>query len=194
MKTKAVFGSWQLVLVQGIIMIALSFIIFNNPDVILAALALWLGVGVIVAGLVGMIAYFAQAKENRDSLALLGSVAIAIIGVVMISKMFATMKAITFIFGLLVAIIGLLLVWGSFSGRKHWPSWWLITILGIAALVMGIKSIMDIYAGAQNISTLIGISVLLSGIGLVGLAFLKKKVAQAIRGTVKEIKEKAKDR
>jgi uncharacterized membrane protein HdeD (DUF308 family) len=59
--------------------------------------------------------------------------------------------------------------------------WWIIASIGAIALILGIKSIVDVYSGAQSISIIIGISVLLSGIGLVILSFLKKKIYDCCR-------------
>ncbi len=90
------------------------------------------------------------------------------------------MAAIAFVFGLLVSIVGLLLISVSWGDRKKWSLWWLIALLGASALITGIKSIVDIYSGAQNISTLIAIAVFLAGMGLIFLALLKKKILNEI--------------
>jgi uncharacterized membrane protein HdeD (DUF308 family) len=169
-------------------MTGLSIVIFNNPGAVLATVALWLGITVIVAGLVGVIAYFSNTKDERDMFTLLGSGAILIIGILMISKMFVTIKAITLAFGLLAAIIGLVLIVGSWGGRKQWSLWWIIALLGTGALITGTKSIMDISTGSENISNLIGLAVLISGIGLICLAFLKKKIVITMRRKVTEVK------
>ncbi len=181
MKLSTLFRNWWVVLIQGILMIGLSVIIFNNPGAVLTSVALWLGVMVIITGLVGVIAYLTNAKEERDNYSLFGSIAILIIGILMISKIVVTIKAITIIFGIFSVIIGFILLSGSWSGRKQWSLWWLIALLGAGALISGIKSILDIYEGAENISNIIGIAVLISGIGLVCLAFLKKKIISTIK-------------
>jgi uncharacterized membrane protein HdeD (DUF308 family) len=181
MNATTLFRNWWVILIQGILMIVLSILIFNNPGAVLATLAFWFGIIILASGLYGLLAYFLIAKDNRDSIALFGSIAMIIFGFMMMSKMFITMIAITISFGVLVSLIGLVLISGSWQGRKLFSLWWVIAIIGVAILITGIKSIFDVEAGAENISTLIGIPVLLSGIGLIGLALLKKKVV----GTVK---------
>jgi uncharacterized membrane protein HdeD (DUF308 family) len=180
MKLSLLFRNWWVILMQGILMIVLSIIIFNNPDTVLASIAFWLGLMVTIAGIVGIIAWLANAKEDRDFLSLLGSLGILIIGILMVSKMVVTMKAITLVFGLLVAIIGLVLVIGSWDGKNKWSLWWVVALLGASAFIIGIKSILDVNSGAENISTLIGVSVLLSGIGLVCMALLKKIMTKVV--------------
>ena len=157
-------------------MIVLSIIIFNNPDAVLSTLAFMLGVIVIATGLIGLIAWFVITKEKRDMFSLIGSSTVLIIGIIMVTNTGITMKAITLLFGLLVAAVGVILISGSWNERKKWSLWWIIASIGAIALILGIKSIFDVYSGAQSISIIIGISVLLSGIGLVILSFLKKKI------------------
>lgn len=167
---------WWVILIQGIFMIVLSIIIFNNPDAVLSTLAFLLGVIVIFTGLIGIVAWFVNSKERRDIFSIIGSSTVLLVGILMVTQMFITMQAITLLFGLLVAAIGVILISGSWNERKKWSLWWTITSIGAIALILGIKSIIDVYSGAQSISILIGISVLISGIGLVILSFLKKKI------------------
>jgi uncharacterized membrane protein HdeD (DUF308 family) len=181
MKLSTLFRSWWVILIQGILMILLSVIIFNNPVAVVTTMAFWLGITVLITGLVGVIAYFTNNKADRDAYSLFGGLIILIIGVLMLSKMFITVKAITIIFGLLVTIIGLMLISGSLNGRKLWSLWWLIALLGLGALITGIKSILDINEGAETVSTIVGVSVLISGIGLLFLAFLKKRIADRVK-------------
>jgi uncharacterized membrane protein HdeD (DUF308 family) len=167
---------WWVTLIQGIILIVLSIIIFKNPDTVLPALAFWLGLIVIVTGSIGIISWFTNTREKRDIFSIIGSSTVLIIGIVMVTNTGITMKAITLLFGLLVASVGVVLISGSLNERKKWSLWWIIASLGAIALILGIKSIIDVYSGAQSISVFIAISVLLSGIGLVILSFLKKKI------------------
>jgi uncharacterized membrane protein HdeD (DUF308 family) len=184
MSTPTIFRNWWVILIQGILMIALGILIFKNPGAVLATLALWLGIIVLVTGLCGVVAYFATAKVNRDTIILLGSIAMVIIGALMVSKLFISMLAITIAFGILVSLIGLVLISGSWNARKLWSMWWIIALLGLATLITGIESMFDVQAGAENISALISISVLLSGMGLILLAYLKKKVVSTVKTTI----------
>lgn len=188
MKTLILFRNWWIMLIQGLLIIALSIFIFNNPDTVLTAMAFWLGIIVMATGLVDLVGWIVNTKERRSFYNLLSSIAIFIIGLLMISEMFLTIKAITLVFGLVVAIIGLVLLYGSWKGMEKWSLWWLIALLGAGALIMGIKSVIDVYSGAQNISNLIGISVFLAGTGLIFLAFLKRKMVSTVEKKIIEMK------
>lgn len=186
MAVSILFRNWWVLLIQGILLIGLSVVIFNNPDAILAAMALWLGATVLVTGLVGFISWFTNTDEERSISILLGSCVMIIIGLLMISKLLVTIKAITVLFGLLTAIVGWIVLSGSWNGRKQWSLWWVVALLGTFTLLAGIKSIMDLYAGAESISNLIGFAVLLSGIGLICFAFLKKRIADTIKNKIQK--------
>lgn len=188
MNLSTLFRKWWVILLQGILMIILSIIIFNNPGTVLSAIALWLGVIVAVSGVIGIVSWFVNEKDAHELPTLLGSLVMLIVGILMISKMLITVKAITLVFGLLAVVVGLLLLLGGWNGRKEWSIWWVIALLGLGALIIGIKSIMDVNAGAENISNLIGIAVLIAGLGLIFLALLKKKVVRVVGNKVSEIK------
>jgi uncharacterized membrane protein HdeD (DUF308 family) len=119
MTRSAINRKWWVLLIQGIILIVLSIIIFNNPDALLTALAFWLGLIVIVTGLIGMISWFANTKEKRDTFSIIGSSTVLIIGIIMVTNTGITMKAITLLFGLLVAAVGVILISGSWNERKN---------------------------------------------------------------------------
>jgi len=180
MDTSTFFRNWWVILIQGLLMIALSVLIFNNPGAVLITLAFWLGIVVLVTGLYGVIAWFATAKNDRDTAQLLYSIVVTFIGFLMISKVLVSMIAITVAFGALVCMIGLVLISGSWKARKLWSMWWVVALIGVVTAIIGVKSIFDVETGAESISTLIGLSVLLAGIGLVFLAFLKRKVVKAV--------------
>jgi hypothetical protein len=53
--------------------------------------------------------------------------------------------------------------------------------LGGITMLIRIKSGFDMYSGSETISNLIGFGVLISGIGLIFFAFLKKKVVTTVK-------------
>lgn len=181
MNTSSLFSNWWVALIQGILMIAVSILIFNNPGTMLLTLAFWLGFIVICSGLYGIASYFKVEKAERDFMNLLGSIAMVVIGFLMLSKIIISMIAITIAFGLLVSIMGLNMISGSWNARKLFPMWWITAILGVAVLITGIKSILDVESGAESISSLFGIAVLLSGIGLISFALMKRKIVKAVQ-------------
>jgi uncharacterized membrane protein HdeD (DUF308 family) len=162
-------------------MIILSIIIFNNPETVLSALAFWLGITVAIGGLAGLISWFETTKQERNMYSLIGSIVMLLAGLLMIFKLMATVKAITMLFGVLTTILGFVILSSSWKNKPNWSLWWLAAILGIFTLITGIKGVFDSYSGSESISNIIGLAVLFSGLGLIALAVLKRKVVTSVK-------------
>lgn len=171
---------WWVILLQGLLLIILSIIIFNNPGAVLVTISLWLGIIVLLVGIAGLASYFFD-NTSKEHTTLLWSLVITVIGIFMITKIVFTQIAITVMFGLIVTAVGLILIMDSINIRNEWSKWWILTISGVIVLVMGITSIFSLSSGEENISALIGVSVLMSGVGLVVLSLLKKSLVNLVK-------------
>ena len=80
------FRKWWVVLLQGILLIILSFYIFQHPVEVLAGISLWCGLLVLAAGLLGITAWLASDKAEREGMSLLWSILSAAFGLLMILK------------------------------------------------------------------------------------------------------------
>lgn len=182
---RTLFKNWWTILIEGILLVILSIIIFNNPNTVLTTLVVWLGLIVLLGGILGMLSYLFTSKANRQNSFFIVSLIIAIIGGVMIANNSATERIITIMFGITVAVIGAGVMSDSWNARTKWQNWWLTFILGIGALIVGVSSIFQTASGAQTISLLLGISVLSSGLGMIIIAFVKRNVERAIKNALK---------
>ena len=68
------FRKWWVILLQGILLIILSFYIFQHPVEVLAGISLWCGLLVLAAGLLGITAWLASDKAESESMSLLWSI------------------------------------------------------------------------------------------------------------------------
>jgi uncharacterized membrane protein HdeD (DUF308 family) len=68
---KLLFRKWWLILVQGILLIILSILIFQNPAEVLAGISFWFGLIVLGAGIIGIIAWLAADKAEKEHISLL---------------------------------------------------------------------------------------------------------------------------
>ena len=171
---------WWVSMLQGLLMIILSIVIFNNPGAVLETISLWLGIIVLLVGIAGSMSYFAD-KTSKEYANLLWSLVITVIGIFMITKIVYTQVAITVMFGLIVTAVGFILLIDSINIRKDWSKWWILSFSGVIIIVMGITSIFSLSSGAKNISALIGVSILMSGIGLIVLSVLKKSLVNLVK-------------
>lgn len=175
------FRGWVGTLIQGLLMIVLSIIIFNNPESVLSALSFWLGITITIGGLAGIIAWFSTQSHERSIYNIIGSIVMLLAGLMMIFKLAITVKAITMVFGLLTIILGLVILSSSLKNKSNWSMWWLVALLGVLTLITGLKSFFDSYSGSESISNIIGLAVLFAGIGLVALGFLKRKIVNKVK-------------
>lgn len=167
---------WWSNLIEGLFFILMSFIIMSNPIQFLETIALWLGILVFLAGLSGIAFYIVSKTDKKNLFSLISSIVIALLGLTMISRIGATEKVITVIFGLLVVIAGVNIVIGSVKARNGFRFWWIPLLIGVLAVATGVQSMLRLQEGARSLTTLIGVSLLLTGVGLVILSLVKKRL------------------
>jgi uncharacterized membrane protein HdeD (DUF308 family) len=167
---------WWSNLLQGLIFILLSFIVFSNPVTFLGTIALWLGILVLLCGLSGIALYLASKPGEKNIWSLVGGVVAGLLGLIMISRVLITVKAITVVFGLLILFFGIHILVGSVGARKESRFWWIPSLLGLLAIITGVQSVLRMQEGAQAIAFIMGVSLLLTGVGLLILALTKKKM------------------
>ena len=184
------FRKWWLVLLQGILLIILSIYIFQHPVEVLAGISLWCGLLVLAAGLLGITAWFAADKAEREGMSLLWSILTAAFGLLMILKLMATMKIFTVIFGFWMLLTGLFLIQSGWSLRSRNSLGWTMIIAGVLSAVAAVMMVFHIGTGAVGISTLLALQVLLTGLALVLLSFAKKMVAGRIKDQIESLKAK----
>ena len=172
---------WWLILAQGILLIILGIYIFNNPVGVLAGISFWFGVIVLAAGLVGIIAWFASDKIERENISLLWAVVTFGFGLFFLLNLLATMKTLTVVFGLWCLLSGLFLLNTGWSLRKYNPTGWVMVIAGLICVVASLMMITNIGTGAIAISTLLGLLSLITGIALVMLSFAKRMAIKKVQ-------------
>jgi uncharacterized membrane protein HdeD (DUF308 family) len=178
------FRKWWVVLLQGILLIILSIYIFQNPVAVLTGISFWFGLVVLATGLLGTIA----GKPERERMSLFWSILTAALGLLMLLHLFATMKILTVIFGLWMLVIGVLLAQSGWWLKRKNSFGWAMVIAGVLSAVAAVMMIFNVGTGAIGISTLFGLQVLLTGIVLVLLSFVKKVVAGRVRDKIESFK------
>ena len=182
------FRKWWGILLQGILLIILSVFIFNNPVEVLAGISFWFGLIVVAAGILGIIAWFAADKAEKEDMSLLWSILTAAFGLLMLFNLMATMKTLTILFGLWVLVSGILLLKYGWTFKEDHSIGWIMVITGVLSIVVAIMIIFNIGTGAVAISTLLGLQVLFTGIALVLLSFAKKIVVGRIKDRVESLR------
>lgn len=170
---------WWAILLQGTLMIILSYFIVTNAEAVLAGVSLWMGLIILLIGGIGLIGWLMADKEERKVSAVIWSVLTALLGLVMLTHLFTTMRAVTLILGVWMLVTGYnLLAYGWPRRTDGWISW-LMVVIGLLSILIALLIIINPAAGASWFSLVLGAQVFLSGLALIFLAFIRKSIAKA---------------
>jgi uncharacterized membrane protein HdeD (DUF308 family) len=183
-----ILKKWWVILLQGILMIILAFLVINNPLSTLAGLSLTIASLVLLIGVLGVVWWFSAPKDDRETSTLVWSIVTAAIGMLMAAKLGITMFTVTVLFGIMLLANGYHLVKNGWANREIGGQAWLVIIVGVLSLVCGLMSIFNIGLGAITISVMLGYQILLGGIALIALAFLKKRMVKKVSSAVDNLK------
>ena len=180
---------WWVILIQGILLIILSIYIFNHPGVTLLGLTFWISLMILMSGLAGIVGWLFASTADRETPALLWSIASALFGLLLIAKIGFAMDLLTNLLGLWMIITGGWLVQQGWTHKSNGSMGWIILIFGLLSLIVGLMVVFNIAAGAIAVSTIIGVQFLIAGIGLVILSFVKKKIVSVVKNKVADVRK-----
>lgn len=186
---KLLFKKWWVVLLQGVLLLLLGFYIFKNPDVVLVSVSIWFGLMVFGSGLLGIFSAFGDDDQEHRGLLILWSALTAFFGLVLLINLPAAMKILTILFGLWMLAGGIRIAAAGWRLKATEGFGWIVTLAGVASIIVAFMVMFNIGTGAVGISALIGLQILFVGIALVILALVKKRVAGKIRGKINELRE-----
>jgi uncharacterized membrane protein HdeD (DUF308 family) len=183
-----ILKKWWVILIQGILMIILSFLVINNPISTLAGISLTIASLVLLIGVLGIVWWFSAPKDDRETSTLIWSIVTAVIGILMAAKLGLTMFTVTVLFGVMLLANGYHLVKNGWANRELGGQAWLVILVGVLSLICGLMSVFNIGLGAITISVILGYQILLGGIALIALAFLKKRLIKKVSSAVENLK------
>jgi uncharacterized membrane protein HdeD (DUF308 family) len=181
---------WWVILIQGILMFILGIFIFNNPVEVLEGISLWFGIIILITGVIGVFGWIFAGSGERDTGSLIWSLLTAVFGIIILTNMLTAMKAVTIIFGIWVLILGFSLTSNGWALKKENAMGWFLLIIGLLGIIAGLMMIFNIGSGAAGIATILGLTVLLTGIALILLSFAKKAIAGKVKDKIDELKGK----
>jgi len=167
---------WWITLIQGILFVIFSFYIFSNPALILRTISLWFSIAVFFIGAVGLVSWLMDRQEDKETMPLIWSLVTCALALLMLSNMFTLMKAISILFGAWMLIAGLAVMMSGWKARKKHTVGWGAVVMGLLAALGGLGMVLNLNSAAIGISSLLGVSVLLTGISIILLAIIKKAV------------------
>jgi uncharacterized membrane protein HdeD (DUF308 family) len=181
---------WWVILIQGILMILLAFLVMSNPISTLAGISFWISTLVILIGAFGVAWWFNSPREERETSTLIWSIVTVLVGILMTAKLNITMITLSVLFGIMLLANGYHLVKNGWESRAQGNQAWLVIVVGVLSIICGLMSVFNVSLGAVAISTLLGYQLLLAGIALIILAFMKKRVGSKLEKAAEQIRSK----
>lgn len=173
-----------MILLQGILLIFLGIYLMIHPGEVLIGLSFWLGILVLGTGIAGVMEYFASGKEDREYDALGWSVVTILLGMLMLGKMLVTMKVVTVLFGIWMLATGALLVSNGWKLKEGYTIGWIILAVGVLSAIAGVMMLFDMGTAAVGISTLLGLHTILTGLGFILLALVKRAAVHRFKAKI----------
>lgn len=172
------FKYWWLVLIKGIIFIFLAGVAFFEPVSALIALAIYIGVSLLVSGLIVTISALINRKTDEYfGWHLTVGVVDIIFALILLTNPAITAAVFPIIVGFWTIVYSIMLFANSFKIRKEGEkNWWAETFGGILAAVIGYLIMSNPVIGALTITFWIGLGFLIFGILNIFVAIRLHKV------------------
>lgn len=98
--SEQLIGRWWLSIIVGLVALAAGFIVLINPLTSYITIAIWLGVAVLISGIIGLVQSFSSDSALvRNGWVILASIADIIIGLLLIFNMVITAVMLPTLFG-----------------------------------------------------------------------------------------------
>ncbi len=177
---KQVLKYWWLVLIKGIILVALSFFIFRHPVSALVGLAVYIGISLMVTGILLVITALSNQKsDDQWGWKLAEGILDVVFAFILLSNPAITATVFPFVVGFWMIFYGIMMFVGSFSNKKDGDkNWWMNLLGGILNVFVGYIIMNNLIAGAFAITFWIGSGVLIFGIVNISAVIRMKSLAK----------------
>ena len=185
---KLLFRKWWIVLLQGVLLLLLSFYVFRNPATVLTSISIWVGLLIFISGIIGVFAAFTGDKSENKLWVILWSAVTAIFGFLLLTNVLVTMKAITMLFGVWMMVGGIRFLATGWVIRSKDGLGWVVILSGVLSIIAAFMIMTNMGTGAIGISVLLGTQILIAGIALIVLSLIKKKIGDVIDDKIEQLK------
>jgi uncharacterized membrane protein HdeD (DUF308 family) len=159
---------WWVFLVQGVIMIALAFLAFTQPTILIQIIgiyALFEGMSKIISGLTSQLG-----DQSRWPALIIGVLGVLLGGVILANPTAAATVLTSLVAGWSMVVGVLLVVWGM-RLRQEISGEWALILLGVLAILFGLLMFANIQAGYLTLQWIFGAYMVAGGILAILLAF-----------------------
>ena len=172
-------GGWWLLLLIGVLSAVVGIVILAKPGNSLAALAVIVGIFVLVDGILELVASLMHGTQSRGMVALLGVLSV-IVGVLLIRHPVQGVVLVALLIGIWLIAVGVVRFVAAFEAAEH-RGWNIIA--GAIELIAGIAIISDPSIGYTTLAILVGLAFIVNGVGMFALGWSMHTVRRETAAT-----------
>ena len=180
---------------SSIALVILGFLLIFYSEVTIISISYVIGGILIAIGVIALLKYISNInKDIKNEIDIVYGIGTIILGIIVICNPKAIASIIPFVLGILIVINSTAKIDYSFKLRKNKNNLWVSTlIVALVALICGVLLIFNPFAGAEFITKVIGIILVVYAIlDIVSTIRISKELKETF-GKVKEDKKKLKD-
>lgn len=177
-------GRWWLSIIVGLVAIAAGVIVFINPVASYLAIAMWLGVAVLLSGIFNLVQCFSTDNSFvRNVWVVIAAIIDIIIGVALMFNTLFTVVMLPILFGIwLLCRGGVLLIQGmDLRGYRVRNAGWVILGAIIMIAISFVVLLMPESFGVDVVVIFLGIAFLAYGISAIMLGFKLYDVSERVK-------------
>lgn len=180
---------------SSIALVILGLLLIFYSELTIISISYVIGGILIAIGVIALIKYISNInKDVKNEMDIVYGIGTIILGIIVISNPKAIASIIPFVLGVLIVINSTAKIDYSFRLKKNKNTLWISTlVVALIALVCGVLLIFNPFAGAEFITKIIGIILLVYAIlDIISTIRISKELKETF-GKVKEDKKKLKD-
>jgi uncharacterized membrane protein HdeD (DUF308 family) len=189
MNPNSFFNKWWLMLVQGILLIFLSYFLFSQSDKLISTSGKIAGFIALLTGSVSIIGFFLAGKNEKNTVDLFSGLFSCIAGLFFLTGTPLAYDLITWFFAAYMIFNVVMLVVTSWHLKSVINWWWYSLILFLFTLVILYFFITGTTVLNISIAVFAGVQFFINGILIIVLAFVVRKLQLEYNQTINQIRE-----
>ena len=182
--SEQLIGRWWLSIIVGLVALAAGFIVLINPLTSYITIAIWLGVAVLISGIIGLVQSFSSDSALvRNGWVILAAIADIIIGLLLIFNMVITAVMLPMLFGVWLLYRGFIgVVMGMDLRSCRVPSAGWVVLGSVIMIVISLAVLlMPQTLGVEAIVLFVAAAFLIYGFSSISLGFRLYEVHRRAR-------------
>jgi len=189
MKPKVLFNKWWLMLVQGVLLILLSYFLFSQSDKLIATSGKIAGFIALLTGTVSIIGFFLAGKNEKNKVELISGLFSCMAGLFFLSDTSVAHDLVTWFFAAYMILNAIMLVGTSWELKFEINWWWYSLILLLFTGLVLYLFISETTILEISVAVFAGFQFFVTGILIIVLAFVVRKLQNEYTQTVRQIRD-----